>query len=151
MAGERQWGTYDLIVVVGRTAAILRIQLLGLLVLVPALWAGASFGGVVGVATAQAAVAFCVVLPLYLWNLRGLGLGITAGALARRLWLPAAVSLVMAAGCWLLVQRIGSPLLAVLATGAVAVLAITALLWARRGELASLRGVARIESLEAAA
>lgn len=142
---------YDLIVVVGRTSAILRIQLLGLLMLVPALWAGASYAGVVGVATAQAAVAFCMVLPLYLWNLRGLGLGITAGALARRLWLPAAVSLVMAAGCWLLVQRIGSPLLAVLATGAVAVLAIIALLWARRGELASLRGVARIESMEAAA
>ena len=50
------------------------VQLGWLLVLVPALIAGARLAGIVGVGVAEAAVAGGVVLPWYLHELRGAGI-----------------------------------------------------------------------------
>lgn len=136
---------YDYIVVIGRTSAILRIQIIGLAALIPSLLAGAHFGGLIGVAIAQAAVAFCVMLPLYLWNLRGIGIGL--GAIAQRIWLPVVAGLAMAIVCWLLVTNIESAVISVLSVGGVSLLTIATLIYVRRGELGSLRGIARTETL----
>ena len=65
---------FDYLVVLGRSGTVFTVQAGSLLVLVPALVAGASWGGLGGLAAAQAAVTGCVVLPLYVWKLRQHGL-----------------------------------------------------------------------------
>ncbi len=138
--------TYDYIVVIGRTSVILRIQIIGLLVLIPSLIAGAHFGGLVGVAVAQAAVAFIVMLPLYLWNLRSLG--ITIASLGARVWLPALAGLGLGAVGWSIVQLIDTALLGLLAVGVLCLITMAGLIYVRRLELASLRGIIRPKVLE---
>jgi O-antigen/teichoic acid export membrane protein len=56
--------SYDLLIAVGRGAALLRVQLVWLATLVVALPLGAHLGGIQGVAIAHSAVAVAVVLPL---------------------------------------------------------------------------------------
>ncbi|MGH3652911.1 oligosaccharide flippase family protein [Glutamicibacter sp.] len=137
---------YDYIVVIGSTTAILRIQGIGLLMLIPSLLAGARFGGLAGVAAAQAAVAFGVMLPLYLWNLRSLGIG--PGALSARLWLPVLAGLGLGAAGWMLVASIDNALLGLLAVGGLCLATMAGLIYLRRGDLASLRGISRAKTLE---
>jgi O-antigen/teichoic acid export membrane protein len=65
--------SYDLLIAVGRGAALLRVQLVWLTTQVVALPLGAHLGGIEGVAIAQSAVAVAVVLPLNGWLLIGSG------------------------------------------------------------------------------
>jgi PST family polysaccharide transporter len=62
---------YDFLVAVGRTRVNFAVQVLWLLVLVPALIIGARSGGIVGVALGHALVAALVILPAYALLLRG--------------------------------------------------------------------------------
>jgi len=80
--------TYDYFVVLTRTRVVFTLQLGWLLVLVPALIAGARLDGIVGVGVAQAVVAGGVILPWYLHELRRAG--IRRRVLGSRLWLPLA-------------------------------------------------------------
>jgi PST family polysaccharide transporter len=57
---------YDLLVAMGRAAALIRVQVGWLLALAVALPLGAHLGGIAGVAIAQAIVAAAIVLPLNL-------------------------------------------------------------------------------------
>jgi len=79
---------FDYFVVLARTRVVFTLQLGWLLALLPALIAGASLGGIVGVGVAEAAVAGGVILPWYLHELRRAG--IRRRALGSRLWLPLA-------------------------------------------------------------
>ena len=60
----------DLLTAVGRTAAILWVQVAWFTFLVPTMAWGADHHGLVGVGVAQAVVAGAVALPLLLWRLR---------------------------------------------------------------------------------
>jgi O-antigen/teichoic acid export membrane protein len=116
---------YDYFVVLARTRVVFTVQLGWLLVLVPALIAGARLAGIVGVGVAEAAVAGGVVLPWYLHELRGAG--IRRRVLGSRLGLPlagAAAAGLAAAGA----ARVLPNDLAALAVSGVTGLAVAGLL-----------------------
>jgi O-antigen/teichoic acid export membrane protein len=66
---------YDFFVVLGSSRVVFTVQLIWLIALVPALYAGARLGGIAGAAAAHVAVAFAVVLPLYLVELQRANIG----------------------------------------------------------------------------
>ena len=135
---------YDYFVVLARTRVVFTIQLGWLLVLLPALIAGARLGGIVGIAMAEVAVAGGVILPWYLHELKGAG--IRRRVLGSRLWLPltgAAAAGLAAVGA----TRMFPSDLAALAVSGVIGLAVVGLLvfrmraalirlWQGRGEVA---------------
>jgi O-antigen/teichoic acid export membrane protein len=128
---------YDYFVVLARSRVVFTVQFGWLLALVPALIAGARLDGIVGVGVAEAAVAGGVILPWYLYELRGAG--IRRRVLASRLRLPLAGAVVAglaAAGA----ARMFPNDLAALAVSAVAGLAVVGLLVFRmRAALTRLR------------
>lgn len=67
---------YDYLVVLARTGAVLRVQVLWLAALVPMVWLGCAAGGGVGAAVAMTAVAGLVVLPAYLMELSRAGVSL---------------------------------------------------------------------------
>ncbi len=79
--------TYDLIVALGHSSAVFRVQILWLVALVPALAIGAHVGGIDGVGVGHLVVALGVVTPAYLALLRGRGIGLrrVASAVVRPL------------------------------------------------------------------
>ncbi|WP_036554417.1 oligosaccharide flippase family protein [Nocardioides insulae] len=125
---------YDYLVVLGRTRAVLRVQLAGLVALVPAVWLGLREASLAGAGAALVAVAVGVTLPLYLVELRRAGLG--PGPVLSA-WAAPAVAAVPAAGVPLALTAAGSSDLAVLLVGGTfsAALAAALLRW-RRGDLA---------------
>jgi O-antigen/teichoic acid export membrane protein len=117
--------TYDFFVVLARARAVFTVQLGWFLALVPALIAGARLDGIDGVAAAEFAVAGCVILPWYLFELARAG--IPPGALGARLWLP--VTGAAAAGAVALgVAKVAPNDLTALSVGGAAGLAVMSLL-----------------------
>lgn len=137
---------YDYLVVVGRTKNVLIIQLVGLGVLIPALWIGAMLAGMVGVACAYAVVSVVILLPVYLWQLRGGGVGI--GTILRQLYLPLLAGGFVWAGCSLATNFITLPLLALSFAGMWSLLIMALLLVNCRNEVGQIRKISRTESLE---
>lgn len=131
---------YDLLVVIGRTGTVFAIQSASLVVLVPALLLGATLGGLSGVAAALAGVSLGVVLPLYVWQLRHIGIRPTDVLLA--LGWPAVGGATSGATAWWAATQLSSPLVA-LAVGAAVALAIIGLLVYRRRATARLLGSIR--------
>lgn len=131
---------YDYIVVIGKTSEVFKIQVIGLIVLIPALAAGALLGGLVGLALAQAMVAFLVMLPLYLLSLRAAGLKL--GTMIRRLAMPLASGAVVGAVSLFVVQRITNPWLALLAAGCIGLVAMAGLVYLRKNDVVHVRGLA---------
>ncbi|PRY32037.1 lipopolysaccharide biosynthesis protein [Pseudosporangium ferrugineum] len=128
---------YDYFVVLADTRVVFTVQVVWLLALIPALYAGATTAGLAGAGAAQLAVAGLVVLPIYLWELRRAG--VPPARLGARLALPVAGAAVAAAVCVAAVL-LGPPDPVVLAVGAVAGAgALAALGYRLRGELRELR------------
>ena len=116
---------YDYFVVLARARVVFTVQLGWLLVLLPALIAGARLAGIVGVGVAEVAVAGGVILPWYLHELKGAG--IRRRVLGSRLRLPlagAATAGLAAAGA----ARVLPSDLAALAVSGVVGLAVAGLL-----------------------
>ncbi|MEU4731974.1 oligosaccharide flippase family protein [Streptomyces sp. NPDC023588] len=111
---------YDCLVAIGRRRSLIAVQGLWLLVLVPALVAGARTGGIVGVAQGHVLVAGAVVVPVFLLALHrgGVGLGTVARACA---W-PLLGGAVMGAAVLGLERALGDGVVALLATGLAATL-----------------------------
>ncbi|MEO8219699.1 MAG: oligosaccharide flippase family protein [Specibacter sp.] len=128
---------YDYLVVLGISGAIFKVQIVWLLVLIPALLAGATWGGLAGLAAAPVAVAALVVLPIYLKMLTARGFKVKD--FVAKVWLSVAVAVPVAGGSYLLALRIDSDLIAVLAATALGTVAMAALLRARRKDLAAIR------------
>jgi len=80
--------TYDFFVVLAKSRVVFTLQLAWIVVLIPALVAGARVGGIAGLAMAEAAVAAGLVLPWYIVELHRTGIRLRG--LAGRLWLPLA-------------------------------------------------------------
>jgi PST family polysaccharide transporter len=132
---------YDFMVVLGRSGTVFAIQAGSLVVLVPALAAGAALGGLQGLALAQALVCGCVLLPLCLWQLANAG--VSARAIGSVVWVPALAGLAVGAlprglVSWLPVPWLELPAGALLAASAAAML----LYW-RRDDLRLLKEVGR--------
>ena len=79
---------YDYFVVVGNSRVVFTVQVIWLIALIPALYAGAALAGIGGASAAHVAVALAVVLPIYLYELHKVG--ISPRALARSVAPPAA-------------------------------------------------------------
>lgn len=134
---------YDYMVVIGRTSKVLMIQVVGLVVLIPALIFGAVWGGIVGIAAAQAIVSMVVLLPLYLWQLRGTGVRILD--VLGKLWLPTLVGVAVACTARWAASLFELVIIALLVGGLSAVLGIAGLLYLRRSDLRAIRGIVRAE------
>ena len=135
---------YDYFVVIGQTSRVFAVQTGSLVVAIPVLVLGAAVGGIGGLAAAQAAVSWLVVLPLYFWNLSRSGTKVRQFA-RLILWPVAGAAAVVLCSIALDLFAVGSlPTLAV-----VCVLAGTAaatLLWLRRTDLGFLWGIGRTEA-----
>lgn len=121
---------YDYLVVLGKSGTVFAIQACSVLVLIPALIAGALWFGLPGLAAAQVLVTCVVVLPSYLWQLTRTGVrlrGTVAGV-----WLPLAVGLAMGALALLVSTAQPASILAVAATGLATVGVTLGLLYLRR-------------------
>jgi PST family polysaccharide transporter len=140
---------YDYFVVLGRSRFLLMTQLAWLLLLIPALAAGASVDGIAGASLSEFAVAAFCILPWYLVELRRAG--IRPGALGRQAGLPlagAAVAGLLAAG---LAKVAPDDLLALVGSG-VAGAAVAGLLLRRmRATLTLLRSAVTAAGLPEAA
>jgi PST family polysaccharide transporter len=131
----------DLALAVGRTGALFWVQVVWLVSLAPALWVGVGRWGIGGAGLAHAAVAWAVVVPVFLgvlWRPAGIRLGPFLAAV-----LPAAVSAALGgAAAWGVARVVGQPVLALVA-GGVAGLAVYGAL-VGRSLVATVREVHRL-------
>ena len=136
---------YDYLVVAEMTGSIMSIQVCWLLALIPALFFGAT-GGIAGVAMSQFVVVAALVLPLYLWRLRAVG--VQPLSVVRQLLLPAGASAALLAASALFgrmdLPAPGALLLSGAATGSVTL----GLLWLRRTDISTLKILGRSGGLE---
>ncbi len=130
---------YDFVVVLGKSGTVFAIQAGSLIILVPALIAGATWFGVPGLAAAQAIVTAVVILPLYLWQLRRTGVDLNS--IVRVIGLPLAAALPVGALSWGFAHWITVPFWALAAGGMTASAVTAGLLWLRRDTLKALRTI----------
>lgn len=129
--------TYDYLVVLGKSGALFRAQVVNLLVMIPAVILGMHVAGISGIAAAQTLVALCVMLPLYLWELGMVGL--PARGLIGRLLPPLLVAALAGVAANLIGRSGLSDWWASVACGAVLLVATAWLLWRERASVAEFR------------
>lgn len=132
---------YDYLVVQKKSRAVLKIQIIWLVILVPDLYSGAHYLGIRGVALAGLAVAVGLVLPFYVLELWLVGINIIL--LARRLLLPCAVAALVGGVAWEAARAIHVDIEAIAVTGFVGVLALAFLGYNMRQPFKELRQVLR--------
>ena len=121
--------SYDYLVVRRRTGAILTIQVVWLVVLVPAMWIGVGQGPA-GAALALAVVSLVVSTPMYLRELARLG--VTPAPVLRAVALPAALGVAAAMLAGLCVHVVSSAFGGLALAGALVGVVCAAGLWAVR-------------------
>lgn len=129
--------TYDYLVVLRRSQAILMIQIIWLVALVPIILFGVQTWGIGGAGAALVLVAAGIGMPLYLHTLSRVG--IIPGLVLRRLLLPLAAALALSAAVGLLAHVIPGAFTALAASAALGVAVIGGLLRHYRDDLAALR------------
>jgi O-antigen/teichoic acid export membrane protein len=134
---------YDYFVVLGGTRVVFTVQVVWLVALVPALYAGAHLAGPAGAGAAQLAVALLVVAPVYLYELRRTG--ITFGSLGARLVLPVVAALGVAAVAALAGRALSVDLLVLTVAGLVSLGAVAVLVYRMRGTFRTLRAAGASE------
>ena len=129
--------SYDFFVVLAMSRVVFTMQLVWLLALVPALVAGARWGGVWGLALAEACVAAGLTLPWYLRELRRVGVG--PRALAARMRLPVAGAALAGLAAGAAARLAPSDLTALVASGVAALAIVGGLAYHVRADLGRLR------------
>ncbi len=130
---------YDYLVVLGRSNAILMVQIVSLVVLLPVLYVAVDHRGIRGGGAAVLAVTALVALPLYAAQLSRSGIPVTA--LLKALWQPALLALATGALVAAILAWVGEGIVG-LSLGALATLAVIgAGLGLVRGDLRELREV----------
>jgi PST family polysaccharide transporter len=130
---------YDYLVVLKKSRAVLKVQIIWLVILVPDLISGAHYLGIRGVALAGLAVAVGLVLPFYVLELWLVGIPLRM--LAMRLWLPCSVSALVGGVAWEAARVIPVNIGALALTGFVGVLALAFLGYTMRRPFRELRQV----------
>jgi PST family polysaccharide transporter len=128
---------YDFFVVLASTRVVLTVQVVWLVVLVPAVLAGAHLAGPAGAAAGQFAVALAVVLPIYLRELHRVG--VPAREFGRRLLLPIAGAALVGVVAWTASTTIHHDLLALLVAGTTSLAVLALLVYRLRSTLRDLR------------
>ena len=129
---------YDYLVVIGASRAILALQAITLLTLVPAVIAGVLVSGITGAAAAQVFVAAGVMLPLYVFLFARAGLH--PRRLLARIWLPAVIAASVGLSALGISELLPANLLACILAGIVTAVALAGLIFRDRDELSRLRG-----------
>jgi O-antigen/teichoic acid export membrane protein len=129
---------YDYLVVIGASRAILALQVVTLVSLIPALILGVMASGIAGAAAAQVIVAAGVMLPLYVVLFARAGL--RPGRLLGRIWLPVLIACGVGLAALGIGQVLPSDLPACALDGLVTLLALAVLIHRDRTELRRLRG-----------
>jgi PST family polysaccharide transporter len=111
---------YDFLAAIGRTRWVLSLQTFWLVLLVPALTAGAAWGEIQGVAVAHAAVAVALVVPAFLVALRRCGVPILT--LAALSWRPMLAGLLVIGTGKVAQAVLGGPFAELVLGGAVSAL-----------------------------
>lgn len=124
---------YDYVVVLGRSSAILQVQLAWVAVLAPTLWVSVHRSGLDAAAPAAVGVAVVVTAPLYLWVLRRSRL--EARQLGRSLIAPGLAAIACLCVGLAVGDAVDSNLGCVALIGAVAGVAAGTLLWRSRDDL----------------
>jgi PST family polysaccharide transporter len=130
---------YDYFVVLANTRVVFTVQVIWLVALVPALYLGSHLAGPPGAGAAQFLVALCIVLPIYLFEMRRTG--ISVGAFASRIAVPLAAAVGVAAVGVLASRAIPNDIVSLLVSGIVALAAMVLLVYRLRTVLRSLRNV----------
>jgi PST family polysaccharide transporter len=118
--------SYDFLIAAGRSRTTLWLQAGWLAALAPALAAGASLGGIDGVAFAHAAVAGLLIAPAFVWALVRLGVSVTD--LARNCWRPLVAGLLVIVTATLAQQLLDGDFRQLAVGGAISVALIAPLL-----------------------
>ena len=129
--------TYDYLVVLGLSRAVLVVQLIWMLFLAPALIVGIKVSGIYGAGAAEATVAAIAVLPCYLRCLRSAGVGLRS--LSKRLIFP----ILGACAVWIVATKIakevGSDFVALVLSGIATLVVVAVLMYRLRSAVALLR------------
>jgi PST family polysaccharide transporter len=136
--------SYDYLIAVGRTRAVMWLQGLWLIALVPILVVGANLGGLRGAAAAHLVVAGVLMVPAFAITLRRAGLPLRPVGMALRL--PAAASAAMAVIVLAVDRALGADLPALLVGGTVGAIAYGSLVlrwWRGRAAVADLLALVR--------
>lgn len=136
--------TYDYLVVLKATTRILMLQIVSVLVLLPALVVGAAVGGTAGVAAGQLIVSVFLVLPLYLLQLRKFGVPIMPIVLRLRVPVVAATGVGIVA--YVLSQAVAVPFFAAAAAGFLALAVVGLLLLRNKSLVHTLRSTVKGQS-----
>jgi O-antigen/teichoic acid export membrane protein len=128
---------YDFFVVLARSRVVFTVQLVWLIVLVPALIAGTWLYGIAGAGMAEVVVALCLVLPWYMSELSRVG--IQRRALLAELWLPLVAAAVVAVAAYAIAQVILFAFGACLVSGVVTLVVIGLLVYRMRDSVSRLR------------
>ena len=129
--------SYDYLVVRGRSSALLRIQLVWLSVLVPAVWFGATVGGIEGAALSLLVVSLAVSLPMYVAELTRVD--VRAASVVRALVTPVAGAVLTALAVTLVLHEVPAGFVALVLSGVVAAGVTAAVVWSIRGDLTVFR------------
>ena len=132
---------YDFFVVLARTRVVFTVQLVWLLVLIPALIVGTWAFGISGTAMAEVAVGLCIVLPWYAGELNRVG--ITRRALVGRLWLPLLAALAVGIAAYAVANVIPQAFAACAVSGLMALAVIALLVLSMRRVVSALRATLR--------
>jgi PST family polysaccharide transporter len=128
---------YDYLVVLGRSVALLKVQIFGVVCVIPVMILGAHIAGIVGIAAAQLVTAVIVTTPAYLMELRRVG--IRLAFLWRRLWLVAVCSMLAGSAVYSLARLLGENHVVAFLAAIVMLMASSVLVWRDRHEIARLR------------
>jgi O-antigen/teichoic acid export membrane protein len=129
---------YDYLVVIGASRAILALQIVTFVTLIPALIVGVNLSGISGAAAAQVAVAAVIMLPLYVVLFARAGL--RPGRLLARIWLPVVIAIGVGLSALGISELLPSNLAACVLAGTLTLLALAGLIHRDRAELRRLRG-----------
>lgn len=106
----------NIVIAMGRTGALLSVQLAAVVCLVPALWIGVRVGGLVGVGIAHIVVICCITLPAYLVALKR-STGVRLRVVVRGVIPPAAAAAATAAVAFGVASLLKDPLVRLIAGG----------------------------------
>lgn len=132
--------TYDYIVVLNRSAKILVINLAWLTALLPVMWFAVQRWGMVGAGMALVCVSIAVSVPMYVFELRRVGIGIAQ--VLGSVWEACAVAVGAASLVLLLAAKVNSPLATCLLGALLAGSAAGAVTWLHRRDVQVFRRVA---------
>lgn len=132
---------YDYLVVLGKSGTVFIVQTAGLVAMIPALVVGAHLGGLVGLAIAQAAVSWSIILPLYLIQLSRAGVDLRI--VARSCMVPGSIGFLVGVTSYWMSLHFQSAFATLAAGGVLVAIASASLLYIQRKNIAELRRIGK--------